>query len=57
LPNRTTDGSFIQGIKTWFKEASEGVPLLIDDTMDKMNPNNWFRHSQGSFGDSFWGRL
>lgn len=56
LPNKKTDGSFVQGIRTWAKEADDGVSLLLEDTMDKLNPNNWFGHTQGSFADSFWGR-
>lgn len=41
LPNRRTDGSFIQGIGKWFKESADGLPLLVEDTRDRMNPNNW----------------
>lgn len=51
LPNRRTDGSFIQGIGKWFKEAQEGLPLLIDDTRDRMNPHNWI-HMQGDLGST-----
>ncbi len=41
LPNRRSDGTFIQKLGKWFKDSNEGIGLLLDDTMDRMNPNNW----------------
>ena len=49
LPNRHTDGGFIQGIEKWFKETGEKIPLYLSDVYDKLKPNEWFRHTQGSF--------
>lgn len=48
FPNKITDGSFIQGIKTWFKDFNQNVPLLIDDYYNKIHPNRWIGQSQGS---------
>ena len=56
LPNRKTDGSFLQGIKTWAKEADDGFPLWFEDTYDRLHPNNWFGHSQGSIQDAILGQ-
>jgi murein DD-endopeptidase MepM/ murein hydrolase activator NlpD len=55
LPNRYTDGSFIQGIGDWFKETSETIPLYLEDTYDKFKNNYWFGHSEGDFSSVFLG--
>ena len=41
LPNRRSDGTFLQKIGKWFKDSEDGISLLLDDTMDSLNPNNW----------------
>jgi murein DD-endopeptidase MepM/ murein hydrolase activator NlpD len=41
LPNRRTDGSFIQQLGIWKKDFNEGLPLLIQDTRDKLQPGYW----------------
>jgi hypothetical protein len=41
LPNRRNDGTFVQRIGKWFRDSGESIGLLLDDTMDRMNPNNW----------------
>jgi hypothetical protein len=41
LPNRRTDGSFIQKLGLWKKDFQEGFPLLIQDTRDKLQPGYW----------------
>ena len=51
FPNDTTDGSFIQGIKTWIKDWDKNVGLFIDDYYDKIHPSSWYGHSGGSFYD------
>lgn len=56
LPNRKTDGSFVQGIRKWAKEADEGISLMVSDFFDKINPNNYVGRTTGSFADAFWGR-
>jgi hypothetical protein len=56
LPHKRTDGSFVQGIRKWFKDSFDGVPLLLEDWYDKINPNSWYGRSTGSFTDTFLGR-
>ncbi len=41
LPNRRTDGTFIQVGGKWIKEYADGLPLLVEDVRDRMSPNNW----------------
>jgi murein DD-endopeptidase MepM/ murein hydrolase activator NlpD len=41
LPNRRSDGTFIQKMGKWFKDSNEGIGLMLDDTLDRMSPNNW----------------
>jgi murein DD-endopeptidase MepM/ murein hydrolase activator NlpD len=55
LPNRYTDGSFIQAVGNWFKETSETIPLFLEDTYDKFKTNYWPGHSQGDFKTVFFG--
>lgn len=55
LPNRHTDGSFIQSIGDWFKETSDSIPLLLQDTYDKFKANYWFGHSEGDFDSVIFG--
>ena len=55
LPNRYTDGSFIQSIGDWFKETSESIPLLLQDTYDRFKANYWFGHSEGDFDSVIFG--
>jgi murein DD-endopeptidase MepM/ murein hydrolase activator NlpD len=55
LPNRYTDGSFIQRAGKWFKEFDETVPLYLGDIYDKLHPNSWAGHSQGDFWKSVLG--
>ena len=55
LPNRHTDGSFIQGIGDWFKETAETIPLYLEDTYDNFKNNYWLGHSEGDFGSVFLG--
>lgn len=55
LPNRYTDGSFIQGIGDWFKETAETIPLYLEDTYDKFKNNYWLGHSEGDFSSVFLG--
>ncbi len=50
LPNRRSDGTFIQKAEKWFKDSEEGIGLLLDDTMDRVNPNNWL----GQLGEGDW---
>jgi murein DD-endopeptidase MepM/ murein hydrolase activator NlpD len=55
LPNRHTDGNFIQSIGDWFKETEETIPLLISDTYDSFKTNYWFGHSEGDFDTVLFG--
>lgn len=54
LPNRYTDGSFIQTIGKWFKETDNSAPLFLSDISSRMNPNNWWR-PQGEFSSFIFG--
>jgi murein DD-endopeptidase MepM/ murein hydrolase activator NlpD len=55
LPNKHTDGSFLQPINDWFKESAESIPIYIDDTYDKFKANYWFGNSTGDFSTVFFG--
>lgn len=55
LPNRYTDGSFIQSIGDWFKETDKSIPLLVKDTYDSFKANYWFGHSEGDFDSVIFG--
>lgn len=48
------DTTFIQGVNKWVKDGYKGARLLLSDTMDKINPNNWIGHSTGNFGKSIF---
>ena len=48
LPTKRNDGSWIQGIGRWFKDANESTPLYLDHFYDTIDPNNWFA-PQGSW--------
>jgi hypothetical protein len=52
LPNRLIDGSFIQGIGTWMKEATDGTELMIEDAYNRYHPNKWVGRYQGSLRET-----
>lgn len=41
LPNRRSNGTFVQRMNKWTKDAGDGIGLIIDDTIDRLHPNNW----------------
>jgi len=55
LPNRHTDGGFIQSIGDWIKDADKSRPLLLEDTYDKFKANYWPGNWEGEFSDIFFG--
>lgn len=54
-PGRKVDGSFVQGIRKWAKEADEGISLMLEDFYYKIRPNNWLNQTQGSAMQSLFG--
>lgn len=48
------DITFTQGIEKWFKDARKGAKLLLEDTVDKYNPNSWVGHSVGNFRKTYF---
>jgi len=50
LPSKKIDGSFITGVKKWFKEAAEGTPLFLEDAYDRMSLSTWWSPTWGDMG-------
>jgi len=55
LPNRHTDGTFVQKIGEWAKDFDENVPLYLNDIYDNLHPNSWFGHWQGDYVETLLG--